>query len=335
MPEKVVITGAAGFVGSQLGYELSQEGYDVLLIDDMSFGYEHNLTVNGKRFGTLVNADIVSDKLEPLFDGAYCVFHLAGISAVPVCQSEPGRAITVNVAGTAHVLEAARRVGVRRLVFASTSAIYENNTKFPCEEDDDVNPTLIYPISKLSAEKLCRAYIELYGMDIAITRYYNVYGPHQDIMRKSPPFVGYVIRELLAGRSPILHSDGRQERDYVFIDDVNELNKLCMLKSEAIGQIFNVASGRAYSVLEMFEIIAGLLDTSVKPTFRTSTQFWDAYPGLFQGKYPLDQSHISKEVDKFALGSTGKAQSVIGWTAKTSIQDGLEKNVNFARSLVF
>ena len=330
MSKKVVITGGAGFIGSQLGYKLYKEGYEVTLIDDMSFGYAENLKINGESFGNFTKSDIRSQSIGPLLHNVDCVFHLAAISALPVCQSKPGEAISINVSGTANMLELARRAGVRRFVFASTSAIYENNTNFPCKEDDAVAPSLIYSISKLNGEALCKSFGDLYGMEIAITRYYNVYGPNQDIKRKSPPFVGYVIRELLAERAPLLHSNGKQKRDYVYIDDVNQLNILCMNHPKAAGEIFNVASGQAYSVNQIYKIIASQLTSSIQPTFRESTLFWDKYPTLFNGKFPLDGERISKEVDKFTLGSTLKTKSLLGWMTNVTIEKGLANTIEFA-----
>jgi nucleoside-diphosphate-sugar epimerase len=334
MNKKVVITGGAGFIGSKLGYDLFKDGFKVTLLDDISFGYESNLTMNGETFGEFVQQDVRSRDLVQYLEGADCVFHLAAISALPVCQSEPDRAISINVGGTASVLEAARQAGVRRVVLASTSAIYENNTKFPCSEDDPVEPNLLYSVSKLCAEHLCKAFSNVYGMEIAITRYYNVYGPNQDVQRQSPPFVGYVIRELLTNKRPILHSDGKQQRDYVYIDDVNNLNRLCMTQPEAVGQTFNVASGHSYSVNEIFEMVAELLGSNLKPVFRESTQFWNEYPSLFNGVYPLHGQRIAKEVDKFTLGSTCKARETLGWQANTPIRDGLKTTIDHARRLL-
>jgi nucleoside-diphosphate-sugar epimerase len=331
MTGKVVITGAAGFIGSQLAQRLWRDGYEVVAIDDLSFGYESNLLLDGKPFVSLHQVDIRSPQLAPYFQGADCLFHMAAISALPVNQSEPGRAISINVAGTANVLEAARVAGVRRVVFASTSAIYENNTIFPCSEDDPVSPRLIYSLSKWQAEKLCESFRQLYDMEIAVTRYYNVYGPHQDIQRKSPAFVGYVIRELLSGRAPILHSNGEQRRDYVFLEDVNDLNIACMTHPRAASETFNVASGHAYSVNEIYEIIAELLGTTIRPVFRAASHFWDQYPSLFSGSRPLSAQILEKEVDKFSLGNTNKAASLVGWNAKVSMREGLERTIADAR----
>jgi nucleoside-diphosphate-sugar epimerase len=331
---KIVVTGAAGFIGSQLSWHLHQQGFDVHLLDNLRHGYRENLLVCGEPFGTFHEMDIRDADLSRVFAGADTVFHLAAISALPVCQSQPMETIDVNVSGTANVLEAGRKAGVRRIVFASTSAIYENNEQFPCREDDNTHPTLLYAMSKKQAEILCHGFSETYGMEIVITRYYNVYGPQQDIHRKSPPFVGYVIRELLAGRVPILHSNGEQRRDYVFVGDVNELNIACMSHPSATNHTFNVASGNTYSVNELFTQIAAILGSNLQPVFRPSARFWELYPELFEGKFPLSEQRLDEEVNKFTLGSTFHAKHVLGWHAKTTMADGLEATVNHVQSLM-
>src|SRR5438105_2445018 len=133
---KIVITGGAGFIGSQLGKSFVDEGHEVILLDNMSYGYLDNLFVDGKTFGKFVGLDIRSPELPRHFEGVDTVFHFAGISALPVCQEKPHYAVDVNVGGTCNVLESARLAGVRRVVFASTGAIYESNTKFPQSESD-------------------------------------------------------------------------------------------------------------------------------------------------------------------------------------------------------
>ncbi len=329
-----MITGGAGFIGSNLGYMLHRKGFDVLLLDDLSFGHLDNLKKNGKMFGVFKKIDIRSSKLEDHFSNADYVFHLAGISTLPVCQSEPVNSIDVNVIGTVNVLEAARKSNVKRVIFASTAGVYENNVKFPCKEDDFTEPSLSYTLTKSFSEKLCKSYFKLYGLETCITRYNNVYGPNQDIRRTSPPFVAYVIREILRNRQPIFHSDGNQQRDYVYIDDVNELNFQCMVNSNAINQIFNVSSGKVFSVNEIYTIITSILNSKIKPIYRNSQLFWDKYPSLFEGVHTLNKKWIKKEVDKFALSSTEKAEKILNWTATTSMKKGLEQTIENAQKLL-
>lgn len=325
--KKVIITGGAGFVGSQLGYRLNKEGYEVILIDNLFSGKRDNLIINGETFGKFIEKDIRDDDLAEYFKDAYCVFHFAGISGLPVCQSRPGLAVSVNTAGTANVLEAARKANVRRVVFSSTSAIYENNEEFPCKEEDKVNPDIIYSVSKLTAEKICHSFRKLYDMDIVILRYFNVYGPNQGT-KKPMPFTVYVIDELLNNRTPTFYSDGNQKRDYVHIDDVNEMNILCMNRPEAVGKMFNVASEKTYSVNEIFRIISNLLNSQVTPEYEDPKKFWDKYPELFVSNHPLKERILIKEVNKYALGSKDKAYEKLGWAPKVSMEEGLSKIID-------
>ena len=334
MVKKVVITGAAGFIGSQLALCLLRDGHDVVLIDDLSFGYEENLCFEGEDLGELVKLDVRSDNLISHVRQADCIFHLAGISALPVNQSEPERAISVNVAGTANVLDAARRGDVGRVVLASTSAVYENNTSFPCREDDPVSPNLMYSLSKWQAECICQSFARTYQMDVVITRYFNVYGPHQDIKRKSPALVGYIVRELLQGRAPLLHSNGAQSRDYVYLDDVNALNIACMDHAAAPGHVFNVASGKAISVNSIYSAVAEAVGTDIRPQFRASCHLWEKYPALFGGLHPMKVDLLDAEVNKYSLGATNKAREIIGWQASTSLEDGIAETVRYTRSVL-
>jgi UDP-glucose 4-epimerase len=331
--KRIVITGGAGFIGSQLGYKLQQEGYDVVLVDDMSFGYQDNLTIDGKTFGTFIKADIRKKDIFEIFRDTDTVFHFAGISALPVCQEDPYYAIDVNVAGTANVLEAARLNNVRRVVFASTSAIYENNTAYPAAEKDDVSPHLIYSTSKLQAELLCKSFYKIYGLEVAIIRFFNVYGPHQDFKRLSPPLTSYIIKCFLKGEAPVLHSSGTQKRDYVFVDDLNRLTTLCMTHPNAPGNIFNAASGKSYSVLEIYDALANAFKTDIKPVFRPASMFWDKYPKLFVGSKPFPISLIEKEVNKFSLGNTSHTFETIGWKAEIDLPEGMTLTAAYARTL--
>ncbi|MBI5594550.1 MAG: NAD-dependent epimerase/dehydratase family protein [Elusimicrobia bacterium] len=330
----VLVTGAAGFIGSSLARELVRRGRPARLVDDLSHGHMENLLEGGKPVAPFSRLDVRDPALEGLMEGVDTVFHLAAVSALPVCQSRPREAYDINVGGTVAVLEAARRAGVRRVVFASTSAVYESNHDFPCREDDPVRPTLVYAMTKKAAEEACLGYHAAYGLETVVTRYYNVYGPNQDMLRKSPAFVSYVVRELLAGRRPALHSDGEQRRDYVFIDDVVALNLLCMEHPAAPGGVFNVASGDAWSVREIYRVVQEATGSSLEAEYRPAARFWEAYPELSAGKHPLSAGRLEAEVNKFTLGSVFKTRDLLGWTARTGLKDGMARTVAHARGVL-
>ena len=312
---KILITGGAGFIGSQLGNNLDKQGHEVILLDNMSFGHEDNLVVDGKRFGTFILDDIRNKSLFEHMKGVDYVFHFAGIAPLPNCQEDPYEAVEINVAGTANVLEACRVNGVKRIIFASTSAIYENNDLFPCKEADEVYPDLIYATTKLQCEHLCNAFTNSYGMDIVCLRFFNVYGPHQDFKR---------------GGTPILHSDGNQKRDYVYVDDLLEMCNIVMSHDKAPGNIFNVSSGIPISVRDIVDEISSNFEKVSMPTYRSADLFWEKYSNLFEGKYPLKMERLNKEVNKYSKGCVIKSSEILGWKAKTSLEEGFKNTVEYA-----
>ena len=337
--KKVLITGGAGFIGSQLGIEFIRRGIlqnqELVLLDNLSFGHLDNLISNGSAFGTFICRDIRDEDLSKVFDGVDTVFHFAGISALPVCQAQPGLAIDVNVAGTANVLEAARLAGVRRVIFSSTSAIYEMSKEVPMSESHDVFPNLTYSLSKAQGEQFCRAYSDNFGIDIIICRFFNVYGPHQDFHRKSPPFTSYIARELSYDRQPVLFNNSDVKRDYVHISDVIDLLiKMAVSEKSFSASIFNVASGRGYSVPEIYKVMQGVSSKDIPAIFNDPLKYWDAYPGLFMGSFPMSRERIMKEVFKQSIGDTKKTLEEFNWTPKIELESGLSSIYQYAQTQV-
>jgi len=331
---KVLITGGAGFIGSQLGWRLHTAGHEVVLLDNLAHGNRDNLEVDGKKFGRFVRGDIRNPNIASLFRGIDVVLHFAAISALPLCQEEAPYAYDVNLAGLVNVLEASRRYGVRRFIFSSTSAVYESNTRMPCREDDDVSPTLLYSLSKLHGEQLCHSFRKTYGMDIVILRFFNVYGPHQDFRRLSPPYTSYVVRELLNGRSPVLHSSGEQQRDYVYIEDLARLVEITLTHPHANGETFNVASNTSVSVNEILRIVARAVGgeaVRIQPSYAPAESFWKKYMKLYTGPRSMRKEILIKEVEKYTLGDNAKAKKILGWEPKVSMEEGLREMVRYVR----
>jgi|Napbiome12C3dose_1001474.scaffolds.fasta_scaffold00008_89 nucleoside-diphosphate-sugar epimerase len=326
----ILITGGAGFIGSRLGLYLTEKGHKVIPLDNLSFGYKRNFSGNRKLLSNFINLDIRSPKLEKIMKKVDVVFHLASISFLPWCNNHPNEAYQVNLGGTANVLEMARRNNVKRVIFSSTSAIYENETVLPFKESIQPKPTLIYAQTKKAGEELCKSFIEMYGMDIAILRFFNVYGPHSDY-RPPSNLMTYIIQSLLKKEAPLLHSNGKQARDFIFVSDVVRLCEIAATHPKAKNEVFNVGSGKQVTVTEIFNIIAESLgEKNIKPVFRDPKLIWEKFPQQFQGNYPLDTSLLDKEVNKLTLASIKKAQKMLNWKAEINIKEGLTQTIAYA-----
>jgi UDP-glucose 4-epimerase len=332
----VLITGGAGFIGSQIGWHLRQSGHTVTVLDNMSYGKDDNLKVNDEWvFDRFVRDDIRSERFAQHCEGMDVVIHLAGIAPLPDCQLHPRAAYDNNVLGTLNVLNSCRNTGVQKVIFSSTSAVYENCNTYPLVEDSvEKEPNLIYSMSKKACESICSSYVENYDMDIVTLRFFNVYGPHQDFKRKHPPLMGYITKCLMQDIEPKFFSDGNQKRDYVYVDDVIRMVELIMPRTDISGEIFNVCTGTAYSVREIYEKYQLAFGKTLLPSFNDSTKFWDKYPQLFEGDKPLSKERLIKEVDKYSLGSYNKAKELLGWEPQTSLQDGIQNCVKYANNNV-
>ena len=330
---KILITGAAGFIGSQLAYKLYKQGNDVSLLDNFSYGHDDNLIFEDKDFRTEIYHKDIRDKefLEKLFEEKKfdVIYHFAGITPLPDCQNNPSEAVDVNVRGTVVLLDLVRKYGVKKFVFASTSAVYENNKDFPSVEEKVEKPTLIYPSTKWSAEQFCRAYSLGYNIPIVIFRFANVFGPHIDCLRTQPPVMGYIIRELFNGKSPILHSTGNQERDFVYVDDLIEL-AILVLKSESF-DIVNVSTGKTISINKIADIIKEKMNCKdIKIEYANTSHYWINYPELYEGAYPINNELLEHEVLKYTCLSNDHAKEKYGWEPKTSIEEGIQRTVDFS-----
>jgi UDP-glucose 4-epimerase len=330
----VMITGGAGGIGSTLALHLSKLNYGVIAYDNLNNGYIRNLEENGEKFCQFEEDDIRNTaKIEYLIENydIKCIIHLAAITSLPECESNPSECISVNVGGTASVLSAARKYGVKVIV-ASTSAIYEGNSPddAPFTESLEVKPRLFYPLSKKLMEDVIQSYITNYDMDITTLRFFNVFGPRQDIHRASPPLINYIVREYAKKRPLVFYSNGLQMRDYVHVNDVVTMITSCINKPESKNQTFNLCTGTMTSVLEIINYAEQAFNTKLVYSFADAPKFWSNYDILYKGKKPLLDEVLVREVNKFALGSFRKANQIIGWHPNTDIEnlmiDTMRKN---------
>jgi nucleoside-diphosphate-sugar epimerase len=293
-------------------------------LDSFRNGYRENLVRGNDYFENVIEEDIRNSELvSKIPKGIDSIIHLAAITSLPECESLPLESVSINVLGTANILELARKIECEHVIFSSTSAIYENNQEEIFTEDLQTNPHLWYSLSKKLSEEICHSYEKKYGLNVTIARLFNVFGPRQDIHRPNPPLINYIVREVATGRIPTLHGDGNQSRDYIHVDDVvNFISKALTVKPNGI---FNVCSGELRSVNYIYKLITDALDSNIIPKFREASKLWNTYPELFEGKFPLNVNLVSREVNKYSLGSNAKAFNVLGWIPRGNIDQEITK----------
>ena len=255
---RYLVTGGAGFLGTALSNRLARQGHEVLVIDDASAGDPSQLLPEVQ----FVRGDI-NDKalLWTLLPGVDCVFHLAAKVSVPESQLYPRDYDTVNVGGTVTLMEAIRDMKVRRVVLASSGAIYGEQDEIPFKESAEVHPLSVYAVSKLAAEYYVRTIAAQCGVEAVCLRIFNAYGPGQRVPNAHPPVIANYLKHALTNGSIVIHGDGSQTRDYVYVDDV--VNAL-VTSATAKGidqEIINVGSGVETSIKELVRLIVQVTET--------------------------------------------------------------------------
>jgi UDP-glucose 4-epimerase len=249
-----LVTGGAGFIGSHLAARLLADGAHVRVLDNFSSGSLANLPFADRFRSTLevVHGDIRDlAVVERAAEGAEAIFHQAAMRSVPHSVADPVAANDNNVTGTVHVLEAARRQGVRRVVYASSSSVYGDRPELPKREDQVPAPISPYAVSKAAGEQYGQVWQRLYGVQTVGLRYFNVFGPRQDPASEYAAVIPRFIRWALSGQPLEIHGDGTQSRDFTYIDNVVEANVLAAQAPDAGGEVFNVGCGERVSLLDI------------------------------------------------------------------------------------
>lgn len=312
---RILVTGGAGFIGSHLIDRLLEEGVKVVAFDNLITGIKSNLEHNmtNKNF-VFYRGDIRDiDTLNKAIEGVDGVFHQAALVSVSRSIENPIEANDINVNGTLNVLKTCVDNKVKRLVFASSSSVYGDTKDLPKKEDIALNPVSPYAVSKLSAENYVRVFYKVYGLETVCLRYFNVYGPRQT----SGPYSGVIpifVKNLLNDKKNIIFGDGEQTRDFTYIKDVVQANICALTSDRAIGDVFNIATGKPTSINE-------LASNLQKITRKTKLGITYAEPR--RG----DIEHSYADINK--------AEKLINYEPRVALFDGLTELVEYWKKIKY
>jgi nucleoside-diphosphate-sugar epimerase len=306
---KYLITGGAGFIGSNIARKLLALGHEVVILDDFSTGKRENLKDLGSDV-TVIEGDICDiSTVKQAVAGADYVLHHAAVASVPRSIEDPVRTNEVNVDGTLNCLLGARDEGVKRFVFAASSSAYGDSEELPKHEAMRPNPLSPYGISKLVGEMYCKVFFDVYGLETVSLRYFNIFGPYQDPASQYAAVVPIFITKLLKGESPVVYGDGEQSRDFTYIDNAVEANLLATTSQKAPGRVINVACGSRFTLNDLLGRLKDLIGT--------------ATPATYANPRAGDILH--------SQGDVSLARDLLGYDPKITFEQGLSKTVEWFR----
>jgi len=309
--QKYLITGGAGFIGSNLARFLLQRGHQVVILDNFSTGKHENLVDIRDRI-TLIEGDIRDrSSVNQAIEDCCAVFHQGALGSVPRSISDPVTSHDVNVNGTITVLESAREHGVKRVVFASSSSAYGDQPVSPKQEDMPVQPISPYASSKVAGEAYMQAYASVFGMETVSLRYFNVFGPRQDPLGAYAAVIPAFISKLLKSESPIVFGDGEQSRDFCFIENVCQANWLAANApaENCDGKPINIACFESVSLNQILQKLQQLLSTNIATVYQ-----------------PVRIGDV-----RHSLADISRAKTKIGYEPLVRFDEGLEKAISWYR----
>jgi nucleoside-diphosphate-sugar epimerase len=312
MRELYLVTGGAGFIGSHIVEELIKRGIRVRVIDNLSTGRREKLQhlMNEIEFveGDIRDIPVVNRVMK----GVHVVLHQAAIASVPQSIQDPKETTESNLNGTLHLLMAARDVGVRRVVYASSCAVYGDVPILPKVEDALPAPLSPYAAAKLAGEYYCRVFYQVYGLKTVCLRYFNVFGPRQDPHSLYAAVIPKFITLAVANKSLIVYGDGKQSRDFSFIEDVVQANLLACETDEAVGEIFNIGSGKKTSINQLVEELRKIFKADLRMAYGEPS--------------PGDVKH--------SVASIEKAKRLLGYEPAVAFRDGLRRTMEWYKTTV-
>lgn len=305
----ILVTGGAGFIGSNIVKRLLELGNKVRVLDNFSTGKRENILVyrSNPNFvlyeGDLRSFHIVREAVK----GCEFIMHQGALPSVPRSIADPITTNDVNILGTLNILEASREFGVKRVVYASSSSVYGNNPEFPKVETMPPQPLSPYAVTKYSAERYCEIYFQLYGLETVALRYFNVFGPNQDPTTQYSAVIPKFIKAMMQEEQPVIYGDGLQSRDFTYVDNNVDANILACIAPKVAGEVLNIACGERYTLIELVNEINKIMGKSIEPKF---------------------EKERAGDV-KHSLASIEKAKNLLGYAPKISFGEGLKRTIEF------
>ncbi|MBU1318445.1 MAG: SDR family oxidoreductase [candidate division Zixibacteria bacterium] len=305
-----LITGGAGFVGSNIATRLVSMGETVTVLDNFSSGKISNLEAVRKDI-RLIEGDIRDfETVAKAMKNVDYVLHQAAIASVELSVKDPVGSTEVNIGGTLNVLEASKRAGIERLVFASSAAVYGDLPDLPKSECSLLKVLSPYAAAKLAGEHYCRIYSELFGLETVCLRYFNIFGPYQDPNSDYSAVIPKFIECLLSGNQLRIFGDGEQSRDFLYIDNVVSANLLATKSNDAVGESINIAAGKRFNLLELLDILKDITAVDAEP--------------LFEAEKPGDIKH--------SVADISKAKKLLRFDVDVDFREGLARTVEHFRT---
>lgn len=306
-----LVTGGAGFIGSHIATALVERGEQVRVLDNLSTGCKENLAhLQGKI--ELIEGDLLDRKaVEQAVNGVEVVYHQAALASVPRSVEKPLDTNAACVTGTLNVLDCSRLGGVRRVIYAGSSSAYGDQPFSSKREQDLPAPLSPYAAAKLAGESYCSAFTATYGLETVTIRYFNVFGPRQDPKSEYSAVIPIFVTAMLAGKQPTIYGDGKQSRDFTYIDNVVAGNLVAAVASEASGKVFNIACGSQFTLLDLVAAINQVLGTTIEPIFA------DARVGDVRE----------------SLADITAARAALGYEPVVDFTEGLRRSIEYYRTL--
>jgi UDP-glucose 4-epimerase len=306
-----LVTGGAGFIGSQIAATLVERGDRVRVLDNLSTGFEANMA-GFRDHIEFIKGDVTDPiAVARAVDGVDCVFHEAALASVPASVERPLDSHAACATGVVTVLDAARRAGVRRVVYAASSAAYGDQPTSSKRETDLPAPLSPYAAAKAAGELYCQAFWATFGLETVAIRYFNVFGPRQDPNSQYSAVIPLWITAILAGRQPIIYGDGRQSRDFSYVGNVVHANLLAADAPSVAGRTINAADGRSIDLLTLLDLLNRLLGTSIKAQFA-----------------PARVGDVRESLADITL-----ARKLLGYEPQVDFEEGLRRSIDYYKTI--